>query len=335
MDLDDIQVIMVNDASTDKSKDIIDEYSQIYKNFIAIHLDENTGGAYGPRNIGLKKATGEYIMFLDSDDTYCDDACQLLYNEIKSNNADIVFGRYLRINPDSGLTQKSYTPYKDKIFPDYSNDILNPEEMSPLIGFFWKNIVVKLIYGKQINIDNQNIQIKCLLKDFIILKILPSIWTRIFRRDIIEKYNMEFPAFIAGEDLNFIIEYYFNSNKILFLNDKVICNHIVRDVATDKSITKEISFKLVHDSIKSYSACLDICNKYDFRYAYSFLNPYLLNWINIFLKFDGDINENKILLNEIKNMKKTYNSNIIGSLIINSMILLVKISNFKKKVIKI
>jgi glycosyltransferase involved in cell wall biosynthesis len=329
MDLDDIQVIMVNDASNDKSKDIIDEYCKMYQNFIAIHLDENIGGAYGPRNIGLKKATGVYIMFLDSDDTYQEDACQILYSKIKSTNADIVFGRYLRINPDNNLTQKSYTPYKDKIFPNYSIDVFNPEEMSSFLGFFWRNIVIRLIYGKQINITSQDIQIKSLLNDFAFLKVLPSIWTKIFRRDIIEKNSMEFPSFISGEDLNFIMQYYFNSNKILFLNDKIICNHIVRDVV-DKSITKEISFKLVHDSIKAYSACLDICNSNNFRYSYTFLNPFLLNWINIFLKYNGNINKNKILLHEIKNMKKTYNSNLIGILIINFMILLVKISNLKK-----
>jgi glycosyltransferase involved in cell wall biosynthesis len=334
MNLGDIQVIMVNDTSNDKSKDIINEYSATYQNFIAIHLDENIGGAYGPRNIGLKKATGEYIMFLDSDDTYVDDACQLLYDEIKSSNVDIVFGRYLRINPEHDLIQKSYTPYKDNIFSEYSNDILNPEQMSSIVRFFWKNMIVKLIYGKEKNTANQSIQVNCLLNDYTILKILPSIWTRIFRRDIIEKNNIEFPSFISGEDLNFIIEYYFNSNKILFLNDKVICNHIVRDLIKDKSITKKMSFKLVHDSIKSYSACLDICNKYNFKHSYTFLNAFLLNWISIFLKYDGNINENKILIDEIKNMKKAYHPNLIGTLIINFTIILIKISKILKRVKK-
>ena len=52
-----IEVIIVNDASTDGTKDIIDEYSYKYNNFKPIHLTENTGAAYGPRNIGLRKAT--------------------------------------------------------------------------------------------------------------------------------------------------------------------------------------------------------------------------------------------------------------------------------------
>ncbi|MDR3292160.1 MAG: glycosyltransferase [Methanobrevibacter sp.] len=332
MNLNDIEVIMVNDASTDESKDIIDEYNEKYENFVAIHLDENIGGAYGPRNIGLKKATGKYIMFLDSDDSYLNNACQLLYDKIEKNNVDIVFGRYLRIDPDKNLIKKSYTPYLDEIYLEYSDDIFNPNNMSGFIRFFWKTIVAKMIYGRRINKESKEIKINCLLKDPTILKILPSIWTKIFKREPIEKYNIKFPSFISGEDLNFIIEYYFNTNKILFLNNDVICNHFIRDKKDDKSITKKISFKLIYDSLKAYSTCSDLCNEYNFKKTYILLNPFLLNWIIIFLSYDGNIKQNKILLDEVKNMKKEYKSNLIGNLIFNSMILLIKLSNLKKRI---
>ncbi|MDR2544951.1 MAG: glycosyltransferase [Methanobrevibacter sp.] len=334
MDLNDIEVIMVDDASTDESGDIINEYSDKYENFIAIHLNENMGGAYGPRNIGLKKATGKYIMFLDSDDSYLNNTCQLLYDKIENNNVDIVFGRYLRIDQYRNLIQKSYTPYLDEIYLEYDDDILNPSNMSGFIKFFWKNLLVKMVYGKIINKKSEEIKINCLLKDPTILKILPSIWTKIFRKELIEKYGIEFPPFISGEDLNFIMEYYFNTNGILLLNNDIICNHYVRDEVENRSITKKIGFKLVYDSLKAYCECSKLCNRYNFKKTYILLNPFLLNWIMIFLSYNGNIEENKILLNEVKAMKKEYNSNLIGFLLLNSIILLINLSNIKKHLIK-
>lgn len=90
MDLNDIEVIMVDDCSTDNSKNITKEYSEKYSNFIAIFHDQNSGGAYKPRNTGLKKSNGKYIMFLDPDDEFAEDMCETLYNKIEETNAELV-----------------------------------------------------------------------------------------------------------------------------------------------------------------------------------------------------------------------------------------------------
>lgn len=74
---------MVDDGSTDSSGEIMDEYAAEYENFKSIHLQENSGAAGKPKNCGLDHATAEYLMFLDADDYYNDDACEVLYNEIK------------------------------------------------------------------------------------------------------------------------------------------------------------------------------------------------------------------------------------------------------------
>ena len=89
-----LEIIMVNDCSTDNSKEIIDKYACKYNNFIAVHLTENSGLPGKPRNIGLEMATGEYVMFMDHDDYYSDDACEVFYNKITEENVDIVFSRF-------------------------------------------------------------------------------------------------------------------------------------------------------------------------------------------------------------------------------------------------
>jgi poly(ribitol-phosphate) beta-N-acetylglucosaminyltransferase len=85
-----IELILVDDKSTDNSKCIIEEYSNAYSNIVPIFLEENTGWSGIPRNIGIKNATADYIMFIDNDDEYFPEICDKLYNTLILENADIV-----------------------------------------------------------------------------------------------------------------------------------------------------------------------------------------------------------------------------------------------------
>ena len=73
-----IELILIDDASTDNSRDIIDNYVSKYDNVKSIYLDENSGYAGRPRNIGVHNANAPYLMFLDADDFYFENACELL-----------------------------------------------------------------------------------------------------------------------------------------------------------------------------------------------------------------------------------------------------------------
>ncbi len=88
--VDDIQVIMVDDCSTDRSVEIMDEYTKKYENFEVIHMEKNSGGSGIPKNIGIDHVKSDYIMFLDPDDEYLPDMCETLYNKIVESNADLV-----------------------------------------------------------------------------------------------------------------------------------------------------------------------------------------------------------------------------------------------------
>lgn len=104
-----LEVLMVNDCSTDSSGEIMDEYAKKYDNFIAIHLDKNSGTAGKPRNMGLDNASGEYIMFLDSDDELIEDVCEVLYKKIKESDADIVTGNAICIQPNKEIVDINYS----------------------------------------------------------------------------------------------------------------------------------------------------------------------------------------------------------------------------------
>ena len=76
---DKLEVLMVDDGSTDRSGEIAQKYSNIYENFK--YLPKKNGGLGNARNYGVPYANGEYIIFLDSDDIVPPDAYQKMYDK--------------------------------------------------------------------------------------------------------------------------------------------------------------------------------------------------------------------------------------------------------------
>ena len=129
IDLDDIEVIMVDDCSTDNTKNIIKKYESNYKNFNAIYLEKNSGGASIPRNTGLDAATGRYIMFLDPDDEYASDMCETLYNKIENSDAKLVKCNHKLITPTSSKIEYQFDKKISEVEIDCDKE-LPPETSS-------------------------------------------------------------------------------------------------------------------------------------------------------------------------------------------------------------
>jgi len=106
--LKDIEIIVVNDGSPDNSQDIIDKYAKKYS-VIKAYKKEN-GGLSDARNYGIKKASGEYIAFVDSDDYVDTSMYEKMYNKAIENNYDIVVCDLNYIYPDKKIEAYSNIP---------------------------------------------------------------------------------------------------------------------------------------------------------------------------------------------------------------------------------
>jgi len=85
--LKEIEIIVVNDGSTDNSKKVLEAFKE-YNNIV--YLEKKNGGLSDARNYGIAHANGEYIGFVDSDDSIDSNMYQLMYEKAKESDADLV-----------------------------------------------------------------------------------------------------------------------------------------------------------------------------------------------------------------------------------------------------
>lgn len=139
-----LELVIINDGSNDNSEFIIKEYKDKYPDLISYYKKENTGVA-DTRNFGIEKATGDYIMFLDSDD-YIDKALFKNLENYINNEVELIKFKLQRVD-DSGKTLEIVpgaifeTKTGEEGFNDlYSTDVLLD---SPCVYLIKKDIFVR------------------------------------------------------------------------------------------------------------------------------------------------------------------------------------------------
>lgn len=106
-----MEVLLVDDGSTDGSASICDRYAASDCRFTVFHQEKNHGRAGLVRNIGMENAAGEYIAFVDADDRVAPDYLEKLYQTLAAQGADLVCCRIIRCGKDGepiGKTGRAY-----------------------------------------------------------------------------------------------------------------------------------------------------------------------------------------------------------------------------------
>lgn len=234
--IDEFEIILVNDASTDQSMEIIEEYSNKYKNLQTIHLLENSGSPSKPRNIGVKNSNAEYIIFQDSDDIVKTDAYEWLYKTIVEENVDIVSGMFRR-NLKKGIFENTYEPwidvlsYSPKIQSNNIKELLDDENL----------------FKFKLNSVDEN--------PFILGDLTAN--SKIFKKSLFIKNNIKYPVGLnGGEDSVVLFNSYINAKGIVFIN-KIIFDY---DIHREDSLTHDFSLNTIWSRPKAYNLMYDIAN---------------------------------------------------------------------------
>ena len=121
----DIEIILVDDGSTDGSSSLCDELKLKYKNIVVIH--KKNGGLSSARNEGIIASTGDYIGFVDSDDYVEPDMYEKLFGLLKNGKNDSIACSNFRKVFDNGKTEERHTLFNsivEQTKEDYFKDLL-------------------------------------------------------------------------------------------------------------------------------------------------------------------------------------------------------------------
>lgn len=200
-----LEVILVDDGSPDQCPNICDDYASIDKRIVVIH--KKNGGLSDARNMGLTKATGDYVLFLDSDDLWTE-------NSAVSRLVDVI-----KDNPDAELV----------FFQKFSF----ADGTTPVTPSIYSHLDCKL---------NGSTKIEMFLSLQKRANYLTSAYTKMIRRSLLTDNNIQFEKGLLSEDFDWSIELYLKSSKVVF-SDEIFYGYRVRS----GSITKSVGIKHIKD----------------------------------------------------------------------------------------
>lgn len=224
--LSNIEIIFINDGSTDLSLEIIQEYVKKDKR-ISIYSQNNCGLSIA-RNLGLKVAKGKYIYFIDSDDLLDENALKDLYTKSENENLDLVL-------------------FNAETFADDASDTLQKELAERTKDYFIRNYNYNKIY-KGIDIFNL-MQIN---KDYI-----SSACLLFARADLYINNNINFIERIIHEDESFTFQTILLANKVGYINKK----YYKRRYRSCSIMTSEKSFENVYGYFKNILSMIEFLSK--------------------------------------------------------------------------
>lgn len=232
--LNDFELIIVNDGSTDNSLEVCNRIVKTYDN-VKVFSKENEGVSVA-RNYGVSKATGEWVTFVDADDGLMEGAFEELDDILNSEYELLLF---------------DYTSNKNiaNNFPN-TNSSIDVDQLRRCVlnyvGYF-KDIQKS---GYLINTYNNW-----------------TCWGKLFKREIIVNNNVLFPKGIThGEDLVFLYKYYSNISKAIHIN-KVFYYYRLDNV----SVTRRFNEKRIDNTKHLFEVLRENVNKEDEKELYAFI----------------------------------------------------------------
>lgn len=243
-----IEIIMVDDGSTDNTAKLLDEYSKKDDRIVVIH--QKNQGVSKARNEGVKRATGKYIWFLDIDDEVSEN---LISDNLKlaiDNDADVVMFCFSYYNPDNNKTkinemQKLFVGSKEDFFRKQLIETLNNEVFNPP----WNKIIKRSIL-----IEN-NLHFNCDFSIYEDLAFAPCLMSAANKVVVNNKMYYKYIIKSSGSLITKFFDNFFEAVTDFHINAIKYCDKFENNFQ-QKQRMNEVYVKLVISHIKQIS-----CNK--------------------------------------------------------------------------
>ena len=271
-----IEIICINDGSTDNSFEILNSYASIDARIIVIN--QKNIGLSGTRNKGVEISSGEFIMFVDSDDWIDLNTCQLVVSKALETESDVILWPYIR-EYDNKSKKKEIFHQPIIVFSEH-------EAEEQLYRRLFGPLNKELMYPE--NIDA-----------------LVTACMKLYRSSIIKENNLLFidTKEIGTEDALFNIYYFGYVRKAVYLNEYLY--HYRRD--NDSSLTTKYKPDLFSQwrRLFNYMEEYIILNNLDSKFMESLNNRIALSIIGLGL---NELNNNKGTIESIRVIKKIISS---------------------------
>lgn len=165
--IEDIEIIVINDCSPDNSKEILKEYEKKHKDKIKVfHNKTNKGIGYN-RNYGIKKATGEYIGFVDSDDWVNETMYDKLYKKAKEDNLDLVLCNFHKMlekeNNLEEIDANEISYFKNTNLKQTPNLLLDVE-LAPWNKLYKKELIKEITFPENLKYEDTIFVLKAMAR---------------------------------------------------------------------------------------------------------------------------------------------------------------------------
>lgn len=278
----DIEVITINDGSTDKSLELINKYAKEDIRVSVIDLGDE--GVSYCRNLGIEKANGKYIMFVDSDDWIDSNMIEAMYKKAEENNLDLVMCSYIREFKDHSKEKRFNLP--EEII--YKEDKVKNELLRKLVG-----------------------PVKEELSNPEMLDALGTVWGKLYRADILKENKLKFVDLSeigSAEDTLFNIFTFNYLKKVMFLNKPMY--HYWRD--NPKSVTSQYNPKLKEQRKVFFKYISDFIKENNFEQVFEeALNNRICTSVLGLGLIECSKNNKVSGINKIKNIKKIINEEYV------------------------
>ncbi len=210
-----LEVLLVDDGSTDGSGAICDSFAR--KDPRVRVLRKENGGASSARNAGLREATGEYLYFLDSDDTVEPTILEKLYRDARANDSELVFFDAYAVDEETGEVSGKNYGHNERYTPDEG-----------------KAVMAKMVANRDFHM---------------------GVWQLFYKKSFLDRTGLSFVEGVIYEDFLFTCQAYCLANRVSYVPEYLYSRRYrANSVMTSKKTMKNfLSAETVYYGVRDFS----------------------------------------------------------------------------------